>query len=159
MSLTEKDLFIFATGVVGRAMGSGKFGYDEIQDLTAAADAAFRKTFGDPEAAAQPIAGVPFSSEDIGAPPTDTSKFPPLDGETFKVWSTNKIGFGKKDTPLGKPQSECTWGEAHMLCARGDKGMRGFLEWLSSKEIDASKPWATKDRVNQARARAILGAT
>lgn len=44
--MEQKDKFIFTTGIVGRAMGSGKFTGGDIQALTDLAAQAFENTFG-----------------------------------------------------------------------------------------------------------------
>jgi hypothetical protein len=44
---TGKDKLIFVTGVVGRAMGSGKYDPNDIGLLTKAAVVAFHESFGD----------------------------------------------------------------------------------------------------------------
>ena len=45
---TLKDETIFVTGIVGRAMGSGKFGVTDIRALTLAAREAYQEVYGDP---------------------------------------------------------------------------------------------------------------
>jgi len=46
---SSKDELIFVTGVVGRAMGSGKYDASDIGLLTKAAKVAYHESFGDPE--------------------------------------------------------------------------------------------------------------
>lgn len=46
---SNKDELIFVTGVVGRAMGSGKFDFNDIGTLTKAAKVAYHESFGDSE--------------------------------------------------------------------------------------------------------------
>lgn len=45
---SHSDCFIFVTGVVGRAMGSGKFAAENVKHLTQTAYDAFCEVFGEP---------------------------------------------------------------------------------------------------------------
>jgi len=56
----DQDRFIFVTGVVGRAMGSGKFTASEIMVLTVEANAAFERLKNPPRPAPAPLPQTPY---------------------------------------------------------------------------------------------------
>jgi hypothetical protein len=59
VSGVSNDMLIFVTGVVGRSMGSGKFGLSDIASLTAAAKDAFEtELMGKPTARPVSAAGI-----------------------------------------------------------------------------------------------------
>jgi len=158
----EKDRLIFITGIVGRAMGSGKFGPDDIKDLAVAASTAFFETFGD-------TVVVPILTKAYDGPPVKTyapenmggdDEPAEVDGKPFRMWGGDKIRLGKKDSPIrGKAWGEITWGEAHQLLVRGTAGesskTKGYLKFLSELETKDQK-YAKSDETMRQRARSVL---
>lgn len=160
MPPTLHDALIFCTGATGRALGSGKFAISDIQDLTAAAFAAFTTVFGEIQTEPAPSAPSPFTASEVAAVPfaanSTATSVGEADGKPYHVWMGDKIGFGKKTTKLGKTQAELSWSEARTLALEGDKETKGFVEWIATKTNDPQSQYAKKNAVQQARARAIL---
>ena len=149
-----KDKTIFVTGVVGRAMGSGKFTGADIQALTDMAAQAFENTFGPVSApepqhqSAQPVQAQPQAA--AGKEPG------PAEGKPFQLWGNDKLKLGKStESPLGKPWSEVTWAEAHQLCTGGSAKAAGYLAFLRDLALKGDK-WDASNATIKARAAAVL---
>jgi len=164
---TFQDLHIFVTGVVGRAMGSGKFSAEEIHALTNEAYQAFIQTFGDPHAAEERKA---IQSEPYGPPattqivhrhdaPTSAGGEPgPAEGKPFRLWAGDKIRLGKdRQGPGGKTWGETTWAEAHQHALRGGKATLAYL-WFLAGIKDNDPKFAASNAAIRARAASVIAA-
>ena len=142
---TSNDKFIFCTGVVGRAMGSGKFAAGDIQALTDLAAQAFENTFGSVSAAPTPAPQQPYSPPAAGG-----GDLPP-----FQSWAEEQIRMGKKDSPIGKPWGSVTWAEARQLVVDGDPDAVGYLTFLRELQLRGDR-YDTANAKIKAKAKAVL---
>lgn len=139
-----KDKFIFVTGVVGRAMGSGKFTGADIQALTDLACQAFENSFGK---FAEPAPTHNFTTQTSAAIPSLSLP----EGKDFSVW--------KKDKCLSFNQGfkEAPW-EALLEGAKaGDNAtIKALNEMASSDPGDPSGRWYKANMRRASRAKAVL---
>lgn len=153
---TQGDMLIFVTGVVGRSMGSGKFGRDEIVLLAKEAESAFRDVFGEP----QPEATIP--SQSSSAPAGEQEKLFGVAvadalGKPFRLWKNDKLYFPKTASPFGKPWAECSWAEVLQNGLAGSDSSEEMLKWLLSIPVSDDQYKQHNLRRN-ARAEVILNA-
>lgn len=157
-------LGIYVTGVVGRAMGSGAFKVEEIESLTSKAIEVYLKLL-EPLRAPRPTSPAPPApSRHLPAtsPPHPAyGQNPPRPQEvsletSFPTWEHERIGLGKKPSPLGKPWGEVTWSEAHSLAASGNADTSRYLSWIAEKYEVKPDRWAEANRKMKRRATSVL---
>lgn len=161
---THQDRFIYITGVVGRAMGSGKFGPDDIAVLTEAAYSAFKLTFGEPETTQIPQNPFKASPSQQSSPAPQRPQSaqsngeaePEAEGKPFRIWQGDKVSVGKKPGPGGKPWAEVTWAEAYRELRKGSASTRGYLEFIRDKIVPKGDRWDKANAEINARATALL---
>jgi hypothetical protein len=171
---TFQDLHIYVTGVVGRAMGSGKFEATSILSLSQEARAAFVAVFGEPEAprayqppaaptaqarGPQPIAGD-FQAAARAAAQSGTLT-PAADPSTFNQWADKPSYIGGKDgtkwsAPSGKLWRDTTWRELLDLAIGGDGKATKLLSWASSQAPGVDPKWRQNDIQKIGNAKAVL---
>jgi len=176
---TPSDLHIFVTGIVGRAMGSGKFGVGEIEPLAKQAKEAFVAVFGpveqgpaqqpSPQRAYQPAPSRVGAAEHIGATARDVvskagvtsgGSIPPASEASFHIWSGHKCYYGKRDwEAFGKPWPEVTWEELLEHASGSDEKARTkankALKVMADSEPQEGE-WAQRSRAKIANAKCVL---
>lgn len=140
----NSDKAIFVTGVVGRAMGSGSFKPEEIQNLTDLAAQAWENTFGsfaDPVPAPQ----QPYSPPNgpVGTVPMPTPTLP--EGKPFNVWRKDKC------LHWNKTMRDATWEWLLEQAKRPD----GLQALTALKEMAASDPGDPADKWHKSNVRRI----
>lgn len=155
---TWQDKFIFVTGVVGRAMGSGTFGSSQIQELTKAACDAFDAQFGAPQA---PVAAHHAPQQRPAQAPASQahSDIPMQKGcspEEFGSWSGQKAYYGKKEWEAwGQPWPEVTWGTLlDKACADDQKAVKALTKMAEG--VPQPGEWYQANCRKILRARAVL---
>lgn len=165
---SAQDLQIFVTGIVGRAMGSGKFSAEDILKLTQSAYDAFHAIMGKPELPPQysaPAAPQPdpyrgaahagsIAHEVIAA--VGNGVLP--EAKPISVWGGDRAYLGWKDKMLdGLPEPEVCWGAWHSHAAEGDARARGILEKAAAADPFKGDPkWHEANKKRISRAKAIL---
>lgn len=159
MQYDPKDLQIFVTGVVGRAMGSGKFDAAAIGTLTQAAVETFLheiapKLAQAPRPAPSASQGLPGASQPprpdwqggaaaLGAPVGPESA-------PFNMWGGEAARFGRKDAVWrGKPQRDVAWYEWVDAAIDGDQDARRALDIMAKSDPTKGDPKFLKSNVRQ----------
>lgn len=163
---THQDCFIFTTGVVGRALGSGKFSPSDVLPLSQAAYDAFCAIFGKPEAptAIQSRSAPTAHPAQSGGPQPIGAVIPAALGDIlaeakpFAIWKDDKAYYGSdKWGPVnGKPIREVTWGEWLSMAEQGDEKALKSLHTMASSDPQAGTKWEKNNRVKISRAKAVL---
>lgn len=170
--MNGESLNIFVTRIVGRAMGSGKFDVADIEPLTQAALLAYnthlaplegRPAPGASQSAPRPPAPPgfqfvrPVATEALAEEPFRAPASGQADGKPYALWQHDKIGIGKKPSPInGKTWNEVTWAEAHRLAAAGNAQTTSYLSWIAEKlEVEPGK-WEKLGNARKARAACVL---
>ena len=144
-----KDKLIFVTGVVGRAMGSGKFTGADIQALSDLAAQAFENTFGSVAAAPAPAPQQPY------APPAGNMVQMPVpalpEGKPFDVWRKDKCSHWNPS------MRDATW-EWLLETARKPDGLQAqaTLKELAASEVGDDPKWKKANQRRIERAKAVL---
>jgi hypothetical protein len=152
---TSTDKHIFVTGIVGRAMGSGKFDADEILRLTERANDAFDAVFGKIESASA-TSPNPYTA------PAPSGVMPdPVLPETldFGQWKGDFCYYGKKEwlfEPLNKPFPHVTWEELLTAGKTSDQRALKALHVIANDTPSTNPQWAAGSRKKIARAKAVL---
>lgn len=155
---SSSDRSIFITGVVGRAMGSGKFGWDDIPVITERASQAFEATFGKVEAPA-PQAPQP---RNVGHAQSVAAISSAVLGKSapFTAWSGEKARYGSgkwKPHRNTKLYPEITWGEWLDMAKDGDEEALKILNTIASSDPGpAGGKWELDNKVKISRAQAVL---
>lgn len=176
---SNSDVLIFVTGVVGRAMGSGKFGVGEIEPLAKNAKDAFVAVFGPVEQpqpyqapAPRPQAAPPArvgASQHIGLTARDVASqagmtkggsIPPTSEASFHLWGGRKAYYGsKKWEAWGKPWPEVTWEEllehASSNDTKSQEKANKALKVMADSEPQEGE-WAERSRQKIANAKCVL---
>ena len=171
---SSQDLHIYVTGVVGRAMGSGKFEATAILALTQEAHAAFLAVFGEPEAprayqppasptaqarGPQPIAGD-FQAAARAAAQSGTLT-PSADPATFNQWADKPCYIGGKDAtkwsaPSGKLWRDVTWRELLDDAIGSSEKAIKLLKWAAGQSPGVDPKWRQNDIQKIGNAKAVL---
>lgn len=156
---SPQDRQIFVTGVVGRAMGSGKFSKEDILFLTQAAYDAFCTIFGVVEEAPAKLAPQP-APRSVGRAESVASISSAILGESapFTAWSGEKAryGSGKWDPVNGKLQPDITWGEWMEWGKDGQEVALRALHTMAQRDLQAGTKWEKSNRIQSSRAQAVL---
>lgn len=152
--MDQKDQFIFVTGIVGRAMGSGKFEADDILTLTERAHDAFVAVFGKTEAA--PVPAQPQQKAAFVPPQLPSVVLP--EGKDFGIWKDDKAFYGKKEWDAwGKPWPDVTWAELLQHAKSGDeKAVKAIKHMAASDPGDSNGKWFESNCRKIGRAKAVL---
>jgi hypothetical protein len=163
--MDSKDLLIFVTGIVGRAMGSGKFTPGDISFLVKEARTAFEEEFGVigfagasvPEH--QPVVQAQVGSSQHISVAADKIVAAAAGGSVpagFDSWKDLKCYYGKAEWILeGKPWPQSTWAEVLRAAQKGNSSAFKALEHMSKKPDPDSK-WYAKDKEKSERAFQLL---
>lgn len=174
---TAQDMQIFITGVVGRAMGSGKFTAADIAELARNAKLAFVDVLGAPESPApppRPPAPPPrpasptahpghvgrTASEVVAQGRSGGNGIPPTGEHTFGQWATFRAsfyGFGKESVceTYGKAWCELTWDEFFQMATQGDPEAIKALTKMSEGTVKPGK-YEKQDRFRIAHSKCVL---
>ena len=159
----DQNLFIFVTGVVGRAMGSGKYTPGDIPTLTKAAVDAFEESFGTNTGAAMPAQpAVPAQtvmpaqvghsqhiSVAVDAIMAKAGDAPP----GFDAWKDKKAYYGRKDAMLGdKPMRDATWAELLWHARSGSDPAKQALTVMANSRPDPGSKYYEQDKTKAERA-------
>lgn len=161
MQYDPKDLQIFVTGVVGRAMGSGKFDAAAIGTLTQAAVETFLSDIAPklaqaPRPAPSASQGPPRASQPPAAPqrppmtPQAAAGAVPPATEPFALWSHEAARFGRKDASWnGKPSRDVTWYEWYSGMVDGDEQAKRALDIMANSDPFKGDPKYVAGNVKQ----------
>jgi hypothetical protein len=148
--MSAQDKFIFTTGVVGRAMGSGKFTGADIQALTDLAAQAWENTFGKfaepPEAAFAALGTIPPK-------PNETSQMPALALPEAKDWS-----LWKKDkcNSFDKGFRDASWEHLLERAKAKDAGVINIIKEMADSDLgDPESKWYKANERRASRAKTI----
>lgn len=173
---STQDLFIWTTGVVGRAMGSGQFKPEDIPVLTKWAKDAFYEHLGVPDPKAPHTANRPAAAptaqpaqrggpQHISAPVQQVmggaqNDIPPTSEATFSKWGSwgaRYFAFGNSDCPnYGKPWKEVTWDEFLQMATQEDPQAMKALQRMATSALEPGK-WEKQNRARIANAKCVLG--
>lgn len=147
--MDAKDKMIYVTGIVGRALGSGKFTGADIQALTDLAAQAFENTFGAVAAAPAPAPQPPFT------PPAGNLVQMPVpalpEGKPFDVWRKDKCSHWNQS------MRDATW-EWLLETARKPDGLQALatLKEMANSEVGDDPKWKKANQRRIERAKAVL---
>lgn len=157
MSYDTKDMLIFVTGVVGRAMGSGTLGSVQIGELTKAALAAFEEHLA-PKLAQSAPTPRPAPSASGGPQKPDWHAGAaalasgdngiPAETKPFSMWGGDKAYIFGRDGAI--------WGD---LLAEAQDGNQSTLESLrkaAAASLGKDPKWHNANAKRIARAKACL---
>lgn len=148
-----KDKLIWCTGIVGRAMGSGKFTGADIQALADLAAQAFENTFGkfsEPEPASPPLQ-TPYKAP---SGPERTVPMPTAVLPESKDWN-----LWKKDAcrSFDAAFSQATWEWLLERAKAQDEGAINAIKKMASSDPgDPAGKWFKANARRAARAKAVL---
>lgn len=166
---TPQDLHIWMTGVVGRAMGSGKFSAEDIDTLADHAQNTFNRIFGEVRVEVKrydppPQRSIP-GAHPIGAVAQQIvsggNDVPASDERGFAKWGSwgaRCFVFGKNaQCPnFGKPWNEVTWEEFLQMATNEDAQALKALNRMANDELKGGQ-WEKQNRARIANAKCVLG--
>jgi hypothetical protein len=157
MSYDQKDLSIFVTGVVGRAMGSGKFGHMDIPDLTKAALDAFQEHLAPKLAQSAPAHSPPPGASGGPQKPDWHAGAAAVAGggngvqpetKSFSIWGGDKsYVFGRNDA---------IWADLLGEAQEGNAGTLELLKKTANGPLGEDPKWHKNNARRIGRAKACL---
>lgn len=145
---SASDKFIFVTGVVGRAMGSGKFTGADIQGLTDLAAQAFENTFV--HASEPPAPQQPYS------PPAGPTAMVPMPTVTFPESLDWGIWRADKCKSFDDYAKDASWEKLLEVAKAGDeKAIRAIKKMAESDPGDPTGKWFKANQRRAARAKTL----
>lgn len=156
--MSQQDLLIFVTGVVGRAMGSGSFtSPSAIQELTQEALAAFQEHIA-PKLSQQPPAHSPSPGASQGPQKANWQAGAQAvsgggngvapETKSFTLWGGDKAYL--------RENRDVLWADWLGTAQSGDVAARAALEKATKESIGTDPKWHRANTMRIARAKACL---